>query len=198
MNHFLKNINFAVVQALLFTEMFHLSINLNGRDVLQEHLCLLKTFKFIKAVSDTVLDLINSVYQDKLLIFIKAVSDTVLDLINSVYHNKPLMFIRATYRESLVSHHRAVNEADSCLLNAECSIKAGSLTKESHFIGSCTNGRCETSKAPSSFVIFSYFKTFFGVAAPAAPPPPAVCFHAKLIHFSFCVTVSTQGWMLVK
>ena len=27
--------------------------------------------------------------------FIKAVSDTVLDMINAVYHDKPLIFIRA-------------------------------------------------------------------------------------------------------
>ena len=32
-----------------------------------------------------------------------------------VYHDKLLMFIWATFREKLVSHHRAVNEADSCL-----------------------------------------------------------------------------------
>ena len=40
---------------------------------------------------------------------IKAVSDTVFDMINDVYHDKPLMFIRATFREKLVSHHQAVN-----------------------------------------------------------------------------------------
>ena len=27
--------------------------------------------------------------------FIKAVSDTVLDMINAIYHDKPLIFIRA-------------------------------------------------------------------------------------------------------
>ena len=48
--------------------------------------------------------------------FIKAVSDTVLDMINAVYHDKPLMFIGAVFREKLVSHHQAMNEADSCLL----------------------------------------------------------------------------------
>ena len=54
---------------------------------------LLKKFKFIKAVSDTVLDMINAAYYDKPLIFITAVSDTVLDTINTVYHDKPLIFI---------------------------------------------------------------------------------------------------------
>ena len=38
--------------------------------------------------------------------FIKAVSDTVFDMINSVYHDKPLIFIGATFREKLVSHHQ--------------------------------------------------------------------------------------------
>ena len=47
---------------------------------------------------------------------IKAVSDTVFDIINAVYHDKPLMFIGATFQEKLVSHHRTVNEAASCLL----------------------------------------------------------------------------------
>ena len=34
-------------------------------------------------------------YHEKSLIFIKAVSDTVSDMINAVYHEKPLIFIRA-------------------------------------------------------------------------------------------------------
>ena len=58
------------------------------------YLIRLETFQFNKAVSDTVLD-INAVYHDKPLIFIKAVTDTVLDLINIVYHDKPLIFIKA-------------------------------------------------------------------------------------------------------
>ena len=41
--------------------------------------------------------------------FIKAVSNTILDMINAAYHDKPLMFIGATFREKLVSHHQAVN-----------------------------------------------------------------------------------------
>ena len=50
---------------------------------------LLKTFEFIKAISDTVLDMINAVYHDKpLMMFIKAVSDFVFDMINAVYHDK--------------------------------------------------------------------------------------------------------------
>ena len=45
--------------------------------------------------------------------YIKAISDTTLDMINAVYHDKPLNFIGATFREKLVvSHHRAVNKAD--------------------------------------------------------------------------------------
>ena len=44
--------------------------------------------------------------------FIKAVSDTVFEMINAVYHDKPLIFIRATFREKLLSYHQAVNEVD--------------------------------------------------------------------------------------
>ena len=40
---------------------------------------------------------------------IKAVSDTVFDMLNVVYHDKPLIFIRATLPEKHVSHHRAVS-----------------------------------------------------------------------------------------
>ena len=71
---------------------------------------------FIKAVSDTVLDMINAAYYDEPLISIKAVSGTVLGMINTAYYDKPLMFIGDTFQEKLVFHHRAVNEADSCLL----------------------------------------------------------------------------------
>ena len=56
-----------------------------------------ETVKFIKAVSDTV-------------------TDTVFDMIYAVYHDKPLVFTRATFRKKLVSHHRAMSEADSCPL----------------------------------------------------------------------------------
>ena len=45
--------------------------------------------------------------------FIKAVSDTVLDMINTTYHEKPLVFIGATFREKLVCLHRVVDETDS-------------------------------------------------------------------------------------
>ena len=41
--------------------------------------------------------------------FIKAVSDTALDMINAAYHDKPLISIGDTFREKLVSHHQAVN-----------------------------------------------------------------------------------------
>ena len=47
---------------------------------------------------------------------IKAVSDGILDMVNAVYHDKTLISISATFREKLVSHLQAVNEADSCLL----------------------------------------------------------------------------------
>ena len=47
--------------------------------------------------------------------FIKAVSDTVLDMTKAAHYDKPLIFIGATFREKLVSHHRAVDETDSCV-----------------------------------------------------------------------------------
>ena len=40
---------------------------------------------------------------------IKAVFDTVLDMINAAYYDKPLIFTEATFRKKLVSHHQAVN-----------------------------------------------------------------------------------------
>ena len=36
--------------------------------------------------------------------------DKVFDMVNAAYHDKPLIVIGATFREKLVSHHRAVNE----------------------------------------------------------------------------------------
>ena len=48
--------------------------------------------------------------------FIKAISETVLDMINAVSHDKPLTLTRAVFWEKLVSHRQALNEADSCLL----------------------------------------------------------------------------------
>ena len=41
--------------------------------------------------------------------FIKAVSYTVLDMVNSVHYDKPLIFIGTTFQEKLISHHQAVN-----------------------------------------------------------------------------------------
>ena len=41
--------------------------------------------------------------------FTKAVSDTVLDMINAAYYAKPLISIEATFLEKFVSQHRAVN-----------------------------------------------------------------------------------------
>ena len=46
----------------------------------------------------------------------KDVSVTALDTINAVYRDKPLIFIGATFGKKLISHHWAVDEADSCLL----------------------------------------------------------------------------------
>ena len=56
-------------------------------------------------------------------------------MINAVYRDKPLMFIGATFREKLVSQHRAINEADSCLHMKHAGLKDVARTKESHFIG---------------------------------------------------------------
>ena len=41
--------------------------------------------------------------------FIKAVSETVLDSINAIYYDKPLIFLVATFRQKLISHYQAVN-----------------------------------------------------------------------------------------
>ena len=41
--------------------------------------------------------------------FIKAVSETVLDMINAAYYDKPFVYIRATFQEKLVSLREAVN-----------------------------------------------------------------------------------------
>ena len=43
--------------------------------------------------------------------FIKAISDTVLDMLNAFYHDKPLIAMEATFRENLVSHLWAVNDS---------------------------------------------------------------------------------------
>ena len=42
--------------------------------------------------------------------WMKAVSGTVLNIINSVYHVMPLIFIGATFREKLISHHQTMKE----------------------------------------------------------------------------------------
>ena len=81
----------------------------------------------------------------KIFEFIKAVSDTVLDMINVVYLDKPLIFIGATFREKLVSRQRAVNEADSSY--EACRLETVALTKESHFIGRL---RTEGGKLPKT------------------------------------------------
>ena len=41
--------------------------------------------------------------------FIKAVSDTVLVMINAAYYAKPLIFTGVLFREKFVSHHQALN-----------------------------------------------------------------------------------------
>ena len=48
-------------------------------------------------------------YQGYTFEFIKAVSDTVLDMINAVHHDKPWIFNGATVREKLNSHHQTVS-----------------------------------------------------------------------------------------
>ncbi len=44
---------------------------------------------------------------------IKAVSDTIFDMIVTTYHDKPLILSGATFRERSVSHHRAMKNAVS-------------------------------------------------------------------------------------
>ena len=44
----------------------------------------------------------------KMFKFIKALSDTVFNMINAVHYDKPLTSIRATFLEKLLSHHQAV------------------------------------------------------------------------------------------
>ena len=73
--------------------------------------------------------MINAVYRDKPVIFMKTVSDTEFDMMNAVYRDKPLIFIGATFKEKLFSHHRAVNEADSCLRMRCAGSKAVAQTK---------------------------------------------------------------------
>ena len=102
------------------------------------------TLKCIKAVSDTLLAMINAVYlwqdfdiyQGYTLKCIKAVSDTVFDMINAVYLWQAFDF----YQEKLVSHHGAVNEDDSCLLIGSVGSKAVTCdtSVDWHFIGRCT------------------------------------------------------------
>ena len=48
--------------------------------------------------------------------FIKAISDTVFDMINTVYHDNPLIFIRAMFREKLVFFYSLSDStAPACL-----------------------------------------------------------------------------------
>ena len=47
--------------------------------------------------------------QLKMFMLIKAASDTVFGMINAVHPDKPWNFNGTTFREKLVSHHRAVN-----------------------------------------------------------------------------------------
>ena len=41
--------------------------------------------------------------------FIKAVFDTVLDMINVVHYDKPLIFNGATFQMKLITHDRVLN-----------------------------------------------------------------------------------------
>ena len=85
-------------------------------------------------------------------------NDTLFDMIKAVYHDMPLIFIGVTFREKLVSHHWAVNEADSCVLMRRASSKTMAQTKESHFIGRdisdiiCTRDDCCPCPLPPSHV----------------------------------------------
>ena len=46
--------------------------------------------------------------------FIKAVSDTVIDMINGAYRDQPLMiFVEIAFQDKLVSHHQTVSEAEN-------------------------------------------------------------------------------------
>ena len=63
--------------------------------------------------------------------FIKAVSDTVLDIINTAYHDKPWILSGYGSREARL--HSSGSEWNRFLSYAECRIKTTS-TKESHFI----------------------------------------------------------------
>ena len=80
---------------------------------------MVNTFEFIKPFSDTVFEMINTVYHDKPLIlsglrfgrslspiirqmvntfeFIKPLSDTVFEMINTIYHDKPLFLSRLRF-----------------------------------------------------------------------------------------------------
>ena len=100
---------------------------------------------FITAVSETVFDMINVVYRGKSsiiteatfrekLVFHTAVSETVFDMINGVYRGKSLIITEATFREKLASHHRAVNEADSCLHTRHASSKVMARTKSIAYV----------------------------------------------------------------
>ena len=87
-------------------------------------------FVFIKAVSDTVLNMTAS--RETALIFIgakfqekfvsiydqsrKAVSATVFVMINTVYHDKLLIFIGTTFREKFVSIYDQSRKAVSAIV----------------------------------------------------------------------------------
>lgn len=56
---------------------------------------------------------------------------TVFDIINDVYDYELLVFVWATFREKLVSLHRAVNEVvDSCIYMRRASLKTVAGTEE--------------------------------------------------------------------
>ena len=41
--------------------------------------------------------------------FVKAVSDTVFDMVNAVYHDQISIFIPAAFQEKLISMHQTAN-----------------------------------------------------------------------------------------
>ena len=73
--------------------------------------------------------------------FVKVVSDKVLDTTNAVYHDQLLICNRDIFRKKFVSHHRAVNEVDSCLLVWYKELEAETFW---HFIGCCMDRKYET------------------------------------------------------
>ena len=84
--------------------------------------------------------------------FIKAVSDTVFYMINAVYHDKPLWFFRGCVAgETRLAS--SGNERNQFLPTyAECRLETMALTKKPHLIGRSMDGRSKA-KHRSQLVI---------------------------------------------